>query len=226
MSPCVAHWDRQYRSSPAWDTGRPSSELCRILGRFGIKPCRAIELGCGTGASAVYLARRGFAVTAVDLSPRAIGKARERARAARVSVRFLACDLADARRLGGPFDFFFDCGCYGAVRRRDGSAYLTTLEQVLSPGALGLVLTGNAAEPEDEVGPPGVRAKELREEFGGLFIVMRLRPFRFDPCGPDGRRFLGWSCLLRRGTTFASGEVPAKAPPRRAKSVPFRPGVV
>jgi methylase of polypeptide subunit release factors len=81
MSGLVAHWDRQYRSLPVWDTGQPSGELRRVLDRFGIGPGRALELGCGTGMNAVYLALRGFAVTAIDLSPRAIRAARRRARA-------------------------------------------------------------------------------------------------------------------------------------------------
>lgn len=201
MSSGVGHWDRQYKAAPVWDTGRPSSELGRVLDRFAIGPCRALELGCGTGVNAAYLARRGFSVTAIDLSPRAVRAARRRARALGVRVRLLVGDLADAWRLGGPFDFFFDRGCYGAVRRRQRNDYLATLECVTVPGALGLVLTGNAAEPEDEVGPPGVTAAELRREFGGLCEVIRLRPFRFDPCGPTGCRYLGWSCLLRRRKT-------------------------
>ncbi|HEX5272101.1 MAG TPA: class I SAM-dependent methyltransferase, partial [Gemmataceae bacterium] len=149
-----------------------------------------------TGASAVVLARRGFAVTAIDLSRRAVGRARRRAAAAGVTVRFLVGDLADWWRLGGSFGFFFDRGCYGAVRDRD--AYLATLRRVTAPGALGLVLTGNADEPEDPVGPPVLNERQLRDDFGGPFEVVRLRPFRFDPSGPDGRRYLGWSCLLRR----------------------------
>jgi SAM-dependent methyltransferase len=198
MSQLVAHWDRQYRTPPIWDTGRPSSELARVLERYEILPCRAVEFGCGTGADAVWLARRGFDVTAVDVSPRAVRRARQRAWSAGVGVRLLACDLREARRFPGPFRFFFDRGCYGAVRRRDRDGYLAALGRVTAPGALALVLTGNADEPEDDVGPPVVSGRALRQEFGGPFEVVDLRRFRFDPCGPDGRRYLAWSCLLRR----------------------------
>jgi len=192
----VSHWNRQYRAGRLpWDTGQPSTELRCALAE--IKPCRAIEFGCGRGTNAVWLARQGFDVTAVDLSRRAIRGARQRAAAAGVHPRFLVADLADSWKLGGPFAFFFDRGCYHAVRRDNLTGYLHTLEQVCPPGALGLVLAGNAGEPEDDVGPPVVEADELRREFGEICDVLRLRAFRFDAAAGE-KRYLGWSCLLRR----------------------------
>src|SRR5438270_206658 len=84
---------------------------------------------------------------------------------------------------------------------RDGPGYLRTLERVTRPGALGLVLMGNAEDPEEEAGPPVVREHEIYEEFGPSFEVLRLRAFRFEPAPEDGRRYLGWSCLLRHRRT-------------------------
>jgi len=192
------HWDVQYRSGPVpWDTGRHSAELERVLTEWEIRPCRAIELGCGNGTNSVWLAARGFEVTAVDLSRLAARRAARGATRAGVAVRFLAGDLRDWRALGGPFDFFFDRGCYHAVRLGDSHGYFVALGHVLRAGARGLVLLGNDREPEDDAGPPGVGEAALRHEFGRLFDVLRLREFRFD-APPGSRRYLGWSCLLQR----------------------------
>jgi len=193
------HWDAQYRAGPVpWDTPRPCGELRRVLAGYGVRPCRALEAGCGTGGNAVWLASRGFDVVAVDLSRVALRRARRCAAAAGVGVRFVAADLTDAAlSLGGPFDFFFDRGCYHAVRLADGPAYLRTLRRLTRPGALGLVLMGNAAEPEDAVGPPVLTEAEVRAEWGSTFDLVRLRAFRFDP-SHDNKRYLGWSCLVRR----------------------------
>src|SRR5262245_25723045 len=88
------HWDEQYKSPDLpWETNRPSAELQRVLAEYGIRPCRAVELGCGTGTNAVWLAGLGFEVAAIDLSPVAIAQARVRAAEAGVAVRFLAADL-------------------------------------------------------------------------------------------------------------------------------------
>jgi hypothetical protein len=75
--------------------------------------------------------------------------------------------------------------------------FLESLERTTQPGALGLILTGNAKEPHDP-GPPVVSEEELRSELGRLFEIVRLREFRFDQVEKVGVRFLGWSCLVRR----------------------------
>jgi len=195
----AAHWDSQYRVGHLpWETGRPSGELRRVLGRGGWRFVRVIELGCGTGVNAVWMAQQGLQVTAVDLSPLAIKQARHRAWAAGVAVRFLTANLLDACRLGGPYDFFFDRGCYHAVRRVDAQGYVRTLESVTRSSSWGLVLAGNADEPEDPIGPPVVTRGVIEEELGHSFNIVHLRAFRFDHAPGYPRRYLGWSCLLRR----------------------------
>jgi SAM-dependent methyltransferase len=194
----VGHWEEKYRSGQTpWDTGRPSSELVRVVAEENLTPCRAVDLGCGTGANAVWLASQGYEVTGIDLSPLAVERARERARAANVNARFLQADVTQLPDLGGPFDFFFDRGCYHVVRREDVSGYLRALDRLTRPGAGGLVLTGNAREPHDP-GPPVVDEATLRAELGQAFQIVWLREFRFDQSGADATRFLGWSCFLRK----------------------------
>src|SRR5207245_1111401 len=162
-----------------WETGRPSSELRQLLRRWHVRPGRAVELGCGTGVNAVWLARHGFAVTAIDLSPRAIERARRRAAAAGVAVDFRVGDVTQPGCLSGPFDFFFDRGCYHAVRLADVEAYLRAVRAATRPRALGLILMGNAAEPEELVGPPVLDQWQIRAEWGTYFDILRLQPFRF-----------------------------------------------
>jgi hypothetical protein len=147
----------------------------------------------------VWLAQQGFDVAAVDLAPLAIERARERAKAAGASVRFLTASVLDPPDLGGPFPFFFDRGCYHVVRRVDAAAYLGTLERVTAAGSVGLVLAANAREPHDP-GPPVVSEEEIRAELGRMFEIVRLREFRFDPGPGRDEHFLAWSCLLRRGS--------------------------
>jgi SAM-dependent methyltransferase len=193
----VEHWDTRYRTGDTpWETGRPSSELQRVVAEDRIAPCPALELGCGTGVNAVWLAQRGFDVTALDVSPLAVERARQRAAAAGANVRFLTADILAGPDVGGPFGFFFDRGCYHIVRELDLTAYLRLLERVLRPGATGLVLAGNARQPR--TGPPVVTEEQIRAELGRLFEVVRLREFQFDLAVGDDERHLGWSCLLRK----------------------------
>jgi len=194
-----ARWEERYQKGDTpWETGQPSSELQCVLVEADIQPCRALELGCGTGASAVWLAQQGFEVTALDLSQLAIDRARQRGNEAGVGINFIIADvLKPPAELTGPFDFIFDRGCYHVVRREDVTAYLATVRSLTRPGTLGLVLTGNAREPH-EPGPPVVAEEQIRAELGVLFDIVRLREFRFDQSQADDKRFLGWSCLVRR----------------------------
>jgi len=194
----VEHWEQRYREGDVpWDSGLPSSELMRVLREERIAPCPAIELGCGTGKNSVWLAEQGFDVLGVDLSRVAIQRARENPVRDGVHVRFLAADLLDFWKLGGPYRFFFDRGCYHAVRRIDARPYFENVERLTGPGALGLVLAGNAREP-GQPGPPVVTEEEIRAEWGRGFEVLALREFRFDETPGIPGRPLGWSCLVRR----------------------------
>lgn len=191
-------WDQRYeRHDTPWDTGRPSSELIRVLQEETVPRPRALELGCGTGTNAVWLAQQGFEVTALDFSSRALQLARERGLASGVQVRWLEADVLRPPALGEPYDFVLDRGCYHCVRRDDVQAYLSTLRQATKPGSAVLVLAGNAKEPRDP-GPPVVTEEELRSELGRLLEIAWIREFRFDQAEPDGVRFLGWSCFAWR----------------------------
>jgi len=191
-------WNDRYRTRETpWDTGRPSRELQRVVAEQKIAPCRALEIGCGTGSNAVWLAQQGFDVTAFDLAPLAIEQAEKRARDAGVTCRFLAADVLSPPDLGPAFDFLFDRGCYHAVRRNDAAGYLATLKKVIAPGGTALILTGNAREPH-EPGPPVVSEEDIRRELGALLDVLALREFRFDAVPGVNESFLGWSILLRR----------------------------
>ncbi|MBX3438626.1 MAG: class I SAM-dependent methyltransferase [Planctomycetaceae bacterium] len=190
-------WNHRYESGDLpWDSGIPSRELFRVLDEQSIPAGRALELGCGTGTNAIALAARGFQVTAVDCSPRALELARAKAAEAGVNVHWVQ---ADVQRFGDalePFEFVFDRGCYHCCRRVDLAGYRQTLDHITRPGSRLLILAGNANEQSAE-GPPRVSEQEIRNEFGDPFRILGLREFRFqDRGGADGP--LGWSILLDR----------------------------
>jgi ubiquinone/menaquinone biosynthesis C-methylase UbiE len=161
-----------------------------------IAPSSAVELGCGTGTNAVYLAQKMFRVTAIDCSALALQRARSRADDAGVSVEFLEADLCRFEADIGTFPFVFDRGCYHCARRVDLPGFLQTLCRVTQPGSKYLMLAGNANEQTGE-GIPRLHEHEIRADLGALFEFDFIREIRFeDPGGIDGP--LGWSCLMKR----------------------------
>ena len=101
-------WNASYaEGNLPWDTGTPDEHLVAAVRAGHVAPARALEIGCGTGTNALWLAAQGFDVLGVDVSPLAIEKARAKAAAAR-NVRFDVVDFLAATPAGAPFDFVFD----------------------------------------------------------------------------------------------------------------------
>jgi SAM-dependent methyltransferase len=193
------NWDQRYReANTPWDTNVASSELQRVLDEYRIAPGRALDLGCGTGTNAVFLAKRGFRVTGVDLSPTAIDAARKRAASASVNVNFVTADAFELPDLGLPFDFIFDRGCFHAVRQIDERRIVDVLKRLLAPGGHLLVLAGNTNEVNAPAeGPPRVSAQELCNAFVD-FRIRLLREFEFDKVAGYDYRPLAWSMLATK----------------------------
>ncbi len=194
----VADWDTAYREgTPPWDVGRPHAELARVLDEYRLKPQTVLEVGCGTGADAIVLARRRFEVTAVDCSPIAIERARLRAEQSDALLRFVLDDVFTFGRTAGQFDLVYDAGMYHSIRHTDLERYLDILWRVTRPGSHYLCLAGAPVEVVDDNGPGQITEDEIHNELGRLFEFVHLRPTRLESANPN-QSFAGWSCLMRR----------------------------
>jgi SAM-dependent methyltransferase len=137
-------WDGFYtdRAKPVpFFVAKPDENLVSYLDRGLITPGRALDLGCGAGRNAIHLARAGFTVDAVDLSPAAIAWATERAREAGAAVRFHCGDAfaLAATDLAGPYDLIHDSGCFHHLPPHRRISYLALLDRSLAEGGhLGL----------------------------------------------------------------------------------------
>ncbi|HEY0216885.1 MAG TPA: class I SAM-dependent methyltransferase [Cellulomonas sp.] len=104
-------------------------------GRLDLRPgARVLELGCGPGRNAVWLAQQGADVTALDLSRTAITWGRERAAEAGVEVTFARTDIFAWEAPGEPFDLVYDSGCFHHLPPHRRISYRRLLERTLRPG--------------------------------------------------------------------------------------------
>jgi SAM-dependent methyltransferase len=124
-----------------WDVAEPPEALVRLVESGPVRRGRAVDLGCGGGNYAIYLARRGFDVTGVDISPTAIGIARERARQQGVRCDFIVADvLGDLTELTGSFDFAFDWELLHHLFPEQREKYVRNVWEKLVPRGLYLSL--------------------------------------------------------------------------------------
>ena len=194
----LAGWDGAYhRKAPApWDTGRVAVELRKVVEDGTIKPGKAVVLGCGAGTNSIYLASKGFDVTAMDVAPTALAMAKTRADKAKVSVNWMLADVTKVPKLK-PFDFIFDRGCYHGVRRSNAKGFVESARKLSKPGTKFLILAGNANETR-RYGPPRVKEADIRKDFASSFDFTWLKETRFGPAGAKGKGPLMWSILLTR----------------------------
>ncbi len=153
---------------PPWDSGITPPELVALIeGPGALMAGQVLELGCGTGTNAVYLAQHGWQVTAVDLVDRAVQQAREKAAAAGAEVTVLCADATRLDEVGmpGPYDLFFDLSCYCGIPPHRRDAYAVGLTKRAAPGAR-LLMFGYGPGAFDDSWS-GVTADELSTRFSG-----------------------------------------------------------
>lgn len=128
-------YDLWYRfGTPPW-VGQARSELVQLVESGELLPGRAIDLGCGEGDNAIFLAQRGFQVTGIDFSAAAIDKARAKARETSVEVEFLVDDLTRLSSVTGQFDLIVDYGTFDDLSVKDRAAYVDQVIPLAKPGA-------------------------------------------------------------------------------------------
>lgn len=99
----ASEWDQRYTDlADKIHDGEPNAVLVERID--GTRPGRALDIGCGTGTEAIWLATQGWNVTALDVSRVVLDRAESRARAAQVEVEWVQTRLQDLRIPAGGFD--------------------------------------------------------------------------------------------------------------------------
>ena len=123
----------RYSKMP-FDIGH-DQHLVGLVERGRIPPCRAIDLGCGTGRNALFLAQNGFEVTGVDFAASAIAKAKQKADAAGLKAEFVVDDLTNLQNVTGPFDFLVDAGVLDVLHPISRDLYVQNVLTLTHPGS-------------------------------------------------------------------------------------------
>jgi SAM-dependent methyltransferase len=178
-----AQMERIYAGmSPAdipWNVEEPPRSLVELVESGRVAPCDAVDLGCGAGNYAVWLARRGFRVTGIDVSRAAVAKAEALARERGDACRFLVHDVLEPMPdLEACFDFAFDWEVLHHVFSEDRARYAAGVHRLLRPGGLYL----SVCFAEDDPGLPG-DGKYRRTQLGTVLYLSSEAELRelFDP---------------------------------------------
>ncbi|MCB8943281.1 MAG: methyltransferase domain-containing protein [Ardenticatenaceae bacterium] len=164
-----------------WNQELPPPEVIELVA--GLRPGRGLDLGCGYGRSALYLAQKGWQADGVDFVAQAIHEASARAEQAGLSaqVQFHTGSVAAMPFLTESYDLAIDVGCMHSLTAEQQQGYRDELMRLLPEGAIYLLFAhlraedaaaGNAADEEDK--PRGIMEREIKELFGPGFVLERV----------------------------------------------------
>ncbi|MCX6363368.1 MAG: class I SAM-dependent methyltransferase [Actinobacteria bacterium] len=152
-----------YKGKPPWDIGRPQP-VFKTLADAGAIAGPVLDVGCGTGENALFLAARGFAVVGVDAVEAAVEAARRKAVARGLEAEFLVHDALALEGLGRRFATVVDSGLFHTFDDRERRRFVTSLAAALALGGRYYVLCFSERERRDG-GPRRVTQAELRAAF-------------------------------------------------------------
>jgi SAM-dependent methyltransferase len=178
-------WDKRYASVENLWAVKPNRFLVAEV--TGLEPGRALDLACGEGQNAIWLATLGWNVTGVDFSEVAIAKARSRADRDGVRAEFVCADLLGYEPAAGAFDLVLVL--YLHIPADGRRQVLANAAAALAPGGTFVLVGHDLTNMTDGVGGPSdpdllCTPDQIASELPGLEIVKAERVFR-DVAGEE-----------------------------------------
>lgn len=193
-----------------WDVGQAQPRLME-LEALGAITGEVLDIGCGLGDNAIYLASRGYSVTGLDGSPAAIERARQRASDAGATVTFGVADATDLTGYDGRFDTVIDSALMHCLPESDRPAYAAGVHRSTRPGARWFLYCFSAANVNGVVSPlAAVTEDNIRDTLGRT-------GWRIDFLGPT--TYLGNTAGFTGGIDAMPAEALAGMPPERVEQM-------
>jgi SAM-dependent methyltransferase len=201
----IYNWDEYYQQNTLpWDSGKPAPELEEYFAALKAKqsseplPRHVLEVGCGTGTNAIWLAEHGCKVTATEIAPTALAAAQKKSeQAGAPEIAYKLIDICQTAPVADSTqDFVFDRGVYHVIPASQRPLFVSRIADALKPGGRWLTVAGNRDEDREnpEAGPPQLSAIQLLTPVEPHFIIEKLERSYFIL--EDGSKHLAWKATF------------------------------
>jgi cyclopropane fatty-acyl-phospholipid synthase-like methyltransferase len=189
-------FDTAYEGVPMWEIGRPQDDIVRLAERGGFKG-EVLDLGCGTGHNALFLAARGLKVHGVDRVPVAIERARANAAAVGSTATFEVVDVLNWKKPGKKYDTLLDSALFHVFSDEDRATYIRILGSLVKANGVLHILCFSDQEPGTD-GPRRIAERELIDLLNMKgWLVEEIAEARYETTmHPDGAR--AWLATFQR----------------------------
>ncbi|MHA2355072.1 MAG: class I SAM-dependent methyltransferase [Candidatus Thorarchaeota archaeon] len=171
----MSGWIGAYERTPPWDIGHPQGVVVELY-EGGDLTGRVLDVGCGTGENAIYLASRGSDVVGIDFTQRAIEIAQVKSFERDEDVEFLVGDVLelDYHFREAEFDGVLGSGLFHTLTDEERPIYVEQVARVLTPGGSFFMLCFSVKQP-GMTGPRRLSMKEITESFQERFRINYIR---------------------------------------------------
>lgn len=174
--PDRATFENAYGGEAPWDIGRAQKSFVAAADRI---TGSVLDVGCGTGDNALYLAEHGRNVTGIDFLAAPIERAKRKADQRNASATFYVSDALALVEWNQQFDNIVDCGLFHVFSDDDRKRYVAGLAHVLKPGGRLFLMCFSDAEPPG-MGPRRISKQELHAAFAQEWTVESIDPTNFE----------------------------------------------
>ena len=184
-------WEHHYKINDlGWDLGVVAPPFVRLWEDRMIVPCKAVVPGCGRGHEAIFLAERGYNVTAVDYTHGAVSHLKQALLQRNIFGEVLCQDFFEINAsYNNSFDLLLENTFFCAIDPAMRHKYVLTAGRILKPGAL---FVGLFYETGKEGGPPfNTRRKDIEDFFSNQFVIEVLNKTPHSAEQRQGKEWLG-----------------------------------
>lgn len=173
----LPNWEQVYQNqaveSMPWFSPELDPDLDSALSKLNLQSGTVLDLGTGPGTQAIALAKRGFQVTATDLSRTAIENAQAKGNAQDLEIRWQQDDILQSQ-LKESFDLVFDRGCFHTFEPNLRQDYVRVVAGLVKPHGYLILKCFSHKETRPE-GPYRFTPAEIEEIFGESFQVQSIQ---------------------------------------------------
>ncbi len=200
----IFDWDERYETNfTPWEDTGPSPVMIDLFKHYVSKNHKILELGCGLGIAANWMACNGYTVLATDISSAAIEKNKKQYQDQK-GLSFDVLDILSPEKLSDQkFDVVFDRGCLHSFKTDEArKLYAQSVAALLKRDGIWIAIEGNAdnGETKEDIQKrmlPRLTATQISQAVEPLFKIKLMKPCPYG-FTKDLTDFLGWACVFEK----------------------------